>query len=203
LSAGLAASAAATERTLLVLGDSLSAAYGIDAGSGWVSLLERRLAEQGYRYRIVNASISGDTSRGALARLDALLTGTRPDLAIVELGGNDGLRGIALDELRANLERIVASLRDAGSAVLLVAIRLPPNYGAAYMERFERIYADLGTQFDVPVSPFLLEGIALREDLMQDDGIHPTAAAQPLILDNVWPALEPMLRGTPPPGSAR
>jgi acyl-CoA thioesterase-1 len=187
---------------LLILGDSLSTAYGMNAGSGWVSLLERRLAEQGYRYRVVNASISGDTSRGAQARLDALLDDARPDLAIVELGGNDGLRGIPLDELRRNLERIVGDLRDAGSRVLLLSIRLPPNYGAVYTEGFEKIYRDLGAQFEVPVSGFLLDGVALRDDLMQEDGIHPTAQAQPLILDNVWRDLEPMLEAPDPAPAA-
>lgn len=202
MSAGLVVSAAAAERTLLILGDSLSAAYGMDAGSGWVSLLEQRLATQGYNYRIVNASISGDTSRGARARLGALLAGHRPDLAVVELGGNDGLRGISLDELRGNLEHIVRTLREAGSAVLLVAIKLPPNYGAAYTDRFEKIYADLGAQFGIAVSAFLLQGVALRPELMQEDGMHPTAEAQPLLLENVWAALEPMLEAAQPAGSA-
>ncbi|HEY7840909.1 MAG TPA: arylesterase [Gammaproteobacteria bacterium] len=192
--AGVGGSAAsANERTLLILGDSLSTAYNIDAGSGWVSLLERRLATQGYSYRIVNASISGDTSRGAAARLDAVLSGTRPDLAVVELGGNDGLRGVALAELRRNLESIIRRLRDAGSAVLLVSVKLPPNYGATYTAGFEKVYADLGTQFGVRVGGFLLEDIALRPELMQEDGIHPTAEAQALILENIWKDLEPLL----------
>jgi acyl-CoA thioesterase-1 len=190
--------AGADGRTLLVLGDSLSTAYGFDVGRGWVTLLEERLAAQGYSYRIVNASISGDTSRGAGARLDTLLDETRPELAIVELGGNDGLRGIALEELRGNLERIILKLRDAGSGVLLIAINLPPNYGAAYTEGFQQIYRDLGTQFGIPVSDFLLDGVALRAELMQDDGIHPTADAQPLILENVWKSLEPLLTAGSP-----
>ena len=199
--AGFAASvASAGERTLLVLGDSLSTAYGIDAGSGWVSLLERRLATQGYSYRILNASISGDTSRGARARLEALLDETRPDVAIVELGGNDGLRGIPLDELRANLEQIILRLRNAGSGVLLLSIKLPPNYGPAYTNGFEQIYLDLGAKFGVPVSGFLLNGVALHDDLMQEDGIHPTAKAQPLILENIWSDLEPMLEVAGPKG---
>jgi acyl-CoA thioesterase-1 len=201
LSAGVASSASATERTLLILGDSLSAAYGIDTGSGWVSLLEQRLVTQGYRYRIVNASISGDTSRGARARLEPLLAEARPDLAVVELGGNDGLRGIPLDELRRNLDAVVSMLKDADVAVLLLSIRLPPNYGAAYTAAFEKIYADLGAQYGVPVGGFLLEGVALRPELMQDDGIHPTAEAQPLILENVWRDLQPLLDGAASPAS--
>jgi acyl-CoA thioesterase-1 len=202
--AGLSAAAAsAGERTLLILGDSLSTAYGIEAGRGWVSLLERRLATQGYSYRIVNASISGDTSRGARARLDALLGEVRPDLSIVELGGNDGLRGIPLEELSGNLDQIVSRLRNAGSGVLLVSIKLPPNYGPVYTKRFEQIYRDLGERHGIPVSGFLLDGVALRDELMQEDGIHPTADAQPIILDNLWRELQPMLAGpltqAPPP----
>lgn len=201
--AGVGVSAvSASERTLLILGDSLSTAYNIDAGSGWVSLLERRLATQGYSYRIVNASISGDTSRGAAARLDSVLAGTRPDLAIVELGGNDGLRGVALEELRRNLESIIRRLRDAGSVVLLVSVKLPPNYGATYTAGFEKIYTDLGTQFDVQVGGFLLDDIALRSDLMQEDGIHPTAEGQPLILENIWKDLEPLLQESRQPEPA-
>ena len=180
---------------MLVLGDSLSTAYGMEAGSGWVSLLEERLAEQGYSYRVVNASVTGDTSHGARTRLDALLDDIRPELAIVELGGNDGLRGIRLDELRHNLAGIIQRLQELGSQVLLVSIRLPPNYGAAYVDRFERIYTDLGETYGVRVSGFLLDGVALRDEMMQEDGIHPTAEAQPLILDNVWMHLEPMLSG--------
>lgn len=203
LAAGVAAStASANERTLLILGDSLSTAYNIDAGSGWVSLLERRLATQGYSYRIVNASISGDTSRGAATRLGAVLAETRPDLAIVELGGNDGLRGVALEELRRNLELIIRRLTDAGSSVLLVSVKLPPNYGATYTAGFEKIYTDLGAQFGVQVGGFLLEGIALRPELMQEDGIHPTAEAQALILENIWRDLEPLLQGPRQPAPA-
>jgi acyl-CoA thioesterase-1 len=203
LAAGVAAPAAsANERTLLILGDSLSTAYNIDAGSGWVSLLERRLATQGYSYRIVNASISGETSRGAAARLDAVLAGTQPDLAIVELGGNDGLRGVALAELRRNLELIIRKLRDAGSGVLLVSVKLPPNYGAKYTAGFEKIYTDLGTQLGAHVGGFLLEDIALRPDLMQEDGVHPTVEAQVLILENIWRDLEPLLHGSRQPEPA-
>lgn len=183
-----------------MLGDSLSAAYGMEAKRGWVSLLEGRLAAQGYRYRIVNASISGDTSRGARARLDELLQREQPALAIVELGGNDGLRGIALEELRGNLDHIVQRLRATGSSVLLLPMKLPPNYGPAYTEGFETIYRDLAAQHGARLGAFPLDGIALRAELMQDDGIHPTAAAQPLILDNVWRDLVPLLEA-PAPGT--
>ncbi len=139
----------AADRTLLVLGDSLSAAYGIDMDQGWVSLLNERLREQGYNYRVINASISGDTTRGAVARLEKTLNRTRPDIAIVELGGNDGLRGVSLQEMQRNLTEIVDKFRRAGSRVLLVPMQLPPNYGPAYNERFQSIYRHLAEHDDV------------------------------------------------------
>lgn len=178
---------------LLVLGDSLSAGYGLAVEQGWVALLERRLAEEGYNYRVVNASISGDTSRGALARLSDLLARFRPAVTIVELGGNDGLRGISPAELRANLAAIIARLKNSGSRILLVPIQLPPNYGNAYLEKFAAVYTGLAEEYDVRLSPFMLEDIALRPELMQEDGIHPRAEAQPMVLDNLWPALEALL----------
>lgn len=174
-----------------MLGDSLSASYGMDLESGWVSLLETRVAAQGYR--IHNASVSGETSRGALARLDPLLQRVRPEVAVVELGGNDGLRGIPLEEVRRNLEHIVRSLREAGSRVLLLPMKLPPNYGSAYIQRFEAIYSDLGREPGVSLGSFPLEQVALQEHLMQEDGIHPRAEAQPVIMEAVWSSLEPML----------
>jgi len=189
-----AAAAPGADRTILVLGDSLSASYGMDMESGWVSLLEARAAAQGYR--IHNASVSGETSRGALARLDALLGRVQPDVAIVELGGNDGLRGVPLDELRTNLQQIVRTLVAAGSRVLLLPMKLPPNYGPVYTERFEAIYSELGQEPGVSLGTFILEDVALREHLMQEDGIHPRAEAQPAIMEAVWQSLEPMLRDT-------
>jgi acyl-CoA thioesterase-1 len=188
-----AAAAAGADRTILVLGDSLSASYGMDMESGWVSLLEARAAAQGYR--IHNASVSGETSRGALARLDPLVARIRPDVAIVELGGNDGLRGVPLDELRSNLQQIVRTLVASGSRVLLLPMKLPPNYGPVYTERFEGIYRDLGQEPGVSLGTFMLEGVALKEHLMQEDGIHPRAEAQPVIMEAVWRSLEPMLEG--------
>ncbi|MBI2969289.1 MAG: arylesterase [Gammaproteobacteria bacterium] len=182
------------ERTILVLGDSLSAGYGISVDRGWVSLLQERLEEKGYRYRVLNASISGDTSSGARARLNGLLKDGPPDISVVELGGNDGLRGISLEELGRNLDDIVGRLLDAGSRVLLLPMKLPPNYGPVYTQGFERLYRDLAAEHDVVVGAFILKDIVLNAELMQDDGIHPRAEAQPIILDRVWSVLEPMLQ---------
>ncbi len=176
---------------ILVLGDSLSAGYGLIAGEGWVDLLQRRLAEEGYPHRVVNASISGDTTRGGLARLPRALDVHRPSILIIELGGNDGLRGIPVGEFRSNLERMVALGRDAGARVLVAGIRLPPNYGPRYSEKFQE--AQAAAAGDAAFVPFILEGVALQPGMMQADGIHPTAAAQPRMLDNVWPALAPLV----------
>ncbi len=178
---------------IMVLGDSLSAGYGIEVGEGWVQLLQRRLDERAPGYRVVNASISGDTTRGARARLPEALRRNNPAIVVVELGGNDGLRGLALDETRENLAAIVAAASRHGAQVLLVGMRLPPNYGPAYTGRFEAIFRDISTRFDVPLVPFLLEGVALDPALMQPDGIHPNARAQPALLEVVWPHLASLL----------
>lgn len=189
-------------RTLLVLGDSLSAAYGIPMQRGWVSLLEDRLQRTGKGYRVVNASVSGETTRGGAGRLAALLGQHQPALVIIELGGNDGLRGVDLNQTQQHLERMVAASQAAGARVLLIGVRLPPNFGPAYRERFETVYADVAARFAIPLVPFLLEGVALRPELMQADGIHPRAEAQGVMLDVVWPFLEPMLTvATPCPSS--
>lgn len=178
----------------MILGDSLSAGYGMRVEQGWVALLAQRITAQGYLHRVVNASISGDTSAGGLARLGQLLADVRPQFTVVELGGNDGLRGVPLDELRRNLDEILAQLCAAGSEVLLLPMKLPPNYGPAYTQGFEQIYRDLAAKHGVLLGLFILEDIALKPELMQADGIHPTAAAQPLILDRVWPLIESALR---------
>lgn len=178
---------------LLILGDSLSAGYGMRVEQGWVALLAQRVAEKGYPYRVVNASISGDTSRGALARLDALLEQVQPRVVVVELGGNDGLRGLPLAELRANLGGILARVRAAGAAAVLLPMKLPPNYGPAYTQGFEQIYRDLAAEHGATLGLFILEEIALQPELLQDDRIHPTVAAQPLMLERIWPLLEPLL----------
>lgn len=187
------APAAAPAPVIMVLGDSLSAAYGIDREQGWVSLLQQRLVQTGYPQRVVNASVSGETTSGALSRLDRELRLHAPAIVIVELGGNDGLRGLPLDQTRSNLSAIIASARKHGAQVLLAGMQLPPNYGSAYTTAFQRIYADLAAEHDIALLPFLLEGLAHDERHFQNDGIHPVAAAQPIILDNVWAKLAPLL----------
>jgi len=178
---------------ILVLGDSLSAAFGIPLDRGWVSLLQTRLESEGYGYEVVNASVSGDTTGAALTRLPRALELHQPAIVIVELGGNDGLRGTPVGEMQRNLESIIERARDAGAEVLLTGIRIPPNNGAENTQRFTVAYTGLVERYRVPMVPFILDGIALEPALMQTDGIHPTADAQPRILDNVWTKLEPML----------
>lgn len=185
-----AGAAAAASPTLLVMGDSLSAAYGIEREAGWVSLLRERLGDD---IAVVNASISGETTSGGAGRLPDLLAEHDPDIVLLELGGNDGLRGLPLGQMRANLAGMIEASQQAGAEVLLLGIQIPPNYGQAYAQAFRRIYRELADEHDVPLVPFLLEDVALDAGLMQDDGIHPTAEAQPRILDNVWPALKNLL----------
>jgi acyl-CoA thioesterase-1 len=192
---GALAARAETPPTLVVLGDSLSAAYGIDLGAGWVALLNKRLATESHPHEVVNASISGETTSGALARIDGILERHQPSLVIVELGGNDGLRGIALPEMRANLVAILNRIQDAGAEALLVEMRLPPNYGPRYTQRFTEAFTAIGEELAVPVSRFILDGIADDPRLMQADGIHPRAAAQERMLENLWPSMLPLLDG--------
>ncbi|WP_245888735.1 arylesterase [Halomonas denitrificans] len=181
---------AASRPVVLVMGDSLSAAYGIEQGAGWVSLLQARLDGKA---RVVNASISGETTSGAAARLPDLLGQHRPEIVVLELGGNDGLRGLPPGQMRANLAAMIEQSQAADAEVLLLGIDIPPNYGQAYRDAFTGVFTRLADRHDLPLVPFLLEGVALDEELMQDDGIHPTAEAQPVILENVWPALAPLL----------
>ena len=178
---------------LLVVGDSISAAYGLPAGAGWVDLLATRLASERFAHRVVNASITGDTTAGGRARLPALLVRHKPAIVIVELGGNDGLRGGRLAATRENLGAMVADIRRTGARALVVGMRLPPNYGGAYVREFDALFADVAKAQKVPLVPFFFEGFGERNDLFQGDRIHPTAAAQPLLLDNVWPVLRPLL----------
>lgn len=193
LLSGAALAAHAAGGVILVLGDSISSAYGLDVGKGWVQLLQTRLDEQSYNYRVVNASISGDTTNGGAARLPAALATHNPDIVVVELGGNDGLRGLPLSETRNNLERIIVESQKAGARVLLLGMRLPPNYGPAYNNAFHAIYENLADRYKVARVPFLLDGIGGVDELMQADGIHPRAEAQPMMLNNVWPFLQPVL----------
>jgi acyl-CoA thioesterase-1 len=178
---------------ILVVGDSLSAAYGIPVEQGWVSLLQQRLDSAGYPYRIVNASISGDTTANARARLDQALASHKPSVVLLELGGNDGLRGLSLVEMKNNLAAMISSARAAGAQVLLIGIQLPPNYGPRYTERFQAIYPELAREHETALLPSLLDGIATEQNLMREDGIHPNISAQPLIRDRVWKELEPLL----------
>lgn len=191
LSSGTPAIAATGK--VLVLGDSLSAAYGIKADAGWVSLLRERMQQAQPPHEVVNASISGETTAGGLARLGKLLDEHQPKLVIVELGANDALRGLPISAPRENLSRIVSLSRDAGARVLLLGIEIPVNYGPQYRDSLRSMYRDLAAEFKLPLVPFLLEGVALDPELMQADGLHPTAAAQPRLLENVWPAIEKAL----------
>ena len=183
----------ATAGTVLIVGDSISAAFGLDTRQGWVSLLEQRLREQGYDDKVVNASISGDTSAGGLARLPALLAEHKPDVVIVELGGNDGLRGQLPAQLKQNLAGMIDASQQAGAKVLLLGMQLPPNYGPRYTEAFAGVYTQLADEKQIALVPFFLEGVGGHPELMQADGLHPAAAGQKRLLDNVWPALKPLL----------
>jgi len=178
---------------ILVWGDSLSAAYGIPLESGWTQLLQARLREQGYPHRVVNGSVSGETTAGGVARLSAALREHHPAIVVIELGGNDGLRGLPLQQLRANLAAMVRRSRAAGARVLVCEMRMPPNYGAAYTEGFQRTFAEVARAGPARLVPFLLEPIATDPKWFQEDGIHPTVAAQPRLLDVVWPVLHSVL----------
>lgn len=181
------------ESVVLVLGDSLSAGYGLPAGRGWVDLLAERLAREAPGFRVVNASISGDTTEGGRNRLAPLLAHHRPAVLIVELGANDGLRGTDLATTRTHLQSIVRSSQAAGARVLVIGMRIPPNYGPDYTTRFEALFRDVATGTRSALVPFLMEGFADRRELFQEDGIHPAVAAQPRMLDTVWPKLRPLL----------
>ncbi len=181
---------------ILVVGDSLSAAYGIPVEQGWVSLLQDRLDTRDYPFRIVNASISGDTTANARARLPDALASHAPAVVLLELGGNDGLRGLSLAAMKDNLAAMISSAQEAGAQVLLVGVQLPPNYGPRYTERFQAVYRELARERDLALLPSLVDGIGTEQNLMQADGIHPNAAAQPLIRDRVWEALVPLLERT-------
>lgn len=186
--------AASAPNTILVLGDSLSAGYGVKVDATWVALLERRLASQGYGYRVVNASISGETTGGARGRLQRALELHKPAVVVLELGGNDGLRGLPIKQVRGNFEYMIEASRAAKAEVVLVGMRMPPNYGAEYADSFHGLYGELAKKYDLPLVEFFLEGVALDDSLMQADGIHPNATAQPKLLDNLWPALRKVLK---------
>jgi acyl-CoA thioesterase-1 len=173
--------------TVLVFGDSLSAGYGIDVDQSWATLLQARLERQGYEHRVINASISGETTEGGAARIERALGNFNPALIILELGGNDGLRGFPASRMKGNLGKIISTSKTSGAAVVLLGIRIPPNYGRRYTDAFENVYRELASEYEVPWIQFFMDNVVLNEELMQDDGIHPNAAAQPILLDNVWP----------------
>ena len=186
--------AAASDRTILVLGDSLSAAHGLRPEQGWVALLIGRLKTEGYGYQVINASVSGETTTGGAARLPRELRLTQPGILILELGANDGLRGLPLNLTRQRLAEMIRLAQAAGAKVLLVGILIPPNYGPRYTKQFAGMYPELARQFHTALVPFLLKGVALDPRLMQEDGLHPNARGEPLVLNTVWPHLEPMLK---------
>lgn len=175
------------------MGDSISAAYGIETEQGWVKLLAERLADAGADIDVVNASVSGETTGGGVVRLPGSLERLLPELVIIELGGNDGLRGYPIARIRDNLTRMVSMAREAGAEVLLLGMLIPPNYGERYTSGFQATFREVAAQTGVQFVPFLLDGVATDPSLMQDDGIHPTAEAQPLLLENLWPVLAPLL----------
>ena len=179
--------------TLLVYGDSLSVSYGIEEEQGWVNLLQMRLESENLAVEVINGSVSGETTTGGLARLPAMLDSYRPGLVVLELGGNDGLRGLPLSIMRENLAAMIDLAKDAGAEVILTGIQIPPNYGPRYTTPFFETYAALAEEKSLPLVPFLIDGIPQQPELMQNDGIHPRAEAQHMILDNVWPILEPQL----------
>jgi acyl-CoA thioesterase I len=183
----------AKQPTVLVMGDSLSAGYGIQLEQSWVTLLQQELVKS-TQAKVINASVSGETSGGGLARLSALLTRHKPDVVIIELGGNDGLRGQPINIMQNNLQAMITASQTAGAAVLLAGMQIPPNYGPRYTKQFKETYAKLAEENDVSLVPFLLEDVAAHSDLIQRDGIHPTAEAQPRILKNVLPVLLPLLK---------
>ena len=187
------AAGSADNPTVLIFGDSLSAGFGIDVDQSWAALLQSRLESQGYEHRVINASISGETTEGGVARIGAALERFQPALIILELGGNDGLRGFPAERLRSNLDKIVVASKDSGAAVVLLGIRIPPNYGARYTEAFENTFRDVAIEHDIPWIEFFMEGIALNEELMQADGIHPNREAQPMLLENAWPIISASL----------
>ncbi len=193
----LTGSANAKETSVLVMGDSLSAGYGIDIKQGWVALLETEMAGK-HRLKWINASVSGETTSGGKARLDQLLKTHQPDYVILELGGNDGLRGQPLKLIRDNLQSMIDSIHQQDAKILLLGMQIPPNYGARYTESFAKIYSELAEKNNLLLVPFLLEGVATNPTLMQNDGIHPTAEGQPLVMENVRGYFEKLLEKPSP-----
>jgi acyl-CoA thioesterase-1 len=189
-----ASTAGAEEPTIVIFGDSLSAGYGIEVDQSWGSLLQARLKEQGYEHRVVNASISGETTDGGVTRIDSALSDFSPDLVILELGGNDGLRGFPPTRIEKNLEKLIVQAKSSGAAVILLGIRIPTNYGSRYSAEFEAVFRNVSERLNVQWIEFFMEGIALNDDLLQEDRIHPNASAQPMLLDNAWSIISATLQ---------
>jgi len=182
-----------TPANILVLGDSLSGAYGINTDEGWVTLLQQQINKQGYGHKVVNASVSGDTTRTGLGRIEAALKNHQPGIVIIALGGNDGLRGLAFSEIESSLMRIIERCKNDGAQLLLVGVRLPPNYGPVYNQKFAEIYQRLAVRYNIALVPKMLDQVADNKALMQSDGMHPRAAGQPQVMKNVWTGLKPLL----------
>ncbi len=187
-------SANAANPKILVYGDSLSAAYGVAKSQGWVAFLQKKLADQHFQYDVINASISGETTSGGLTRLAATLVKTKPNIIILELGANDGLRGLPVKDMAANLNTMITQSKKINAKILLIGMKIPPNYGPKYTESFSNTYPQLSQLHKVSLVPFMLENIAAKPELTQDDGLHPNVLGQPMILDNIWPKLQPLLR---------
>ena len=179
---------------ILIFGDSLSAAYGLPRQEGWVALLQKKLHSEQYEYDVINASVSGETTSGGLSRLNAALAKTQATIIILELGANDGLRGLPLSEMKANLNAMIKQSKANKAKVLLLGMKLPPNYGPRYAESFTLSYAQLSKDHKISLVPFMLENVAAKPDLIQQDGLHPNALGQPIILENIWPYLQPLLK---------
>ncbi len=190
----LVASSAQAAQTIVVFGDSLSAAYGIAPHTGWVALLENKLKQQNSPYKVVNASISGETTSGGLTRFDQMLKTHEPNIVVIELGANDGLRGLSLTDMQSNLNSMITKAKASNANVMLLGMKIPPNYGIQYTQKFSGLYESLAKKHSLSLVPFFLDGVAGNRNLIQDDGLHPAAAAQPKLLENVWPKLESLLR---------
>lgn len=186
--------AIAANAKILIYGDSLSAAYGIAQQQGWVTLLQKKLTKQQYPYEVVNASVSGETTSGGLSRLAANLAANKPAIIILELGANDGLRGLPIKEMNTNLSTMIQLSKKSGAKVLLVGMQIPPNYGPRYTKDFKLTYPDLSQQYRTPLVPFMLENVAAKPQLIQDDGLHPNVLGQPIVLENIWPHLQLLLK---------
>ncbi len=187
-------SAMAKPPVIVVFGDSISAGYGIEVEQGWVALLQKKLLETRHNYSISNASISGETTAGGLARIDPVLTAQKPDIVLLQLGANDGLRGLSPVEMKNNLAGIVRRAQKSGAKVILLGMKIPPNYGKRYVDMFYNVYPQLAKELDIPLVPFILEDIVLNKDLMQADGLHPNAKAQPKLEEKIEPYLFPLLK---------